>query len=813
MGKVLLSFDTGGDFLAVGIARYTGEPLSAHPFDILSSESFPAPRRANIMLLSKIDEALAQLDLDRGDIAAVVVGRGPGSFTGVRIGVATAKGIARGLGVPLYGVSTVDAIARRIAASGYEGWAFIAADAMRKEIYPALVRIDAGAVSRARKDYVGKPEDVLIDVIDEFRSSGADGTLLVAGNGLLKHRDSIVSSLSEAGIAYELAEESLWPVDGAGLIAAYVDAANGGSPEPFVDTGRPGDVLPIYTRMADAEETERAKKIAAGDSVPAYEKASDRSGVGILVAPDADDAPDAPVADQALESAPAVILRSLVPSDIEAMVAIEEALEHPEWTRGLIHAEFELINRIWIGAFLQGELVGFAGFADLAGDVHVLDVVTAPRARRTGVARKLMLTGMQRALEWRTNKITLEVRVSNAPAVKLYESLGFVQAGVRPSYYSDNREDALIMWGEMVSDEIAQAWWSSVSAQERAEDGARILALESSCDETAAAVVEGNTVVSNVIASQIDFHARFGGVVPEIASRKHIEAVTGVVDEALGLSGTPAFSMPLSALDALAVTDCPGLVGALVVGLAFMKGLGFGCAKPLFGINHLEGHIYANILAHPEIETPFVALLVSGGHTSLIHSPEPGFYRTLGETLDDATGEAFDKVAKALGLPYPGGPIISALAETGDPCAIAFPRAMMRSGDYSFSLSGLKTAVITYIHKAQEAGEELDHNDIAASFQQAVIDVQVAKSVRAVQETGAKWFLLAGGVAANKALREGLTRAMERLDVNVSVPPFEYCTDNAAMIARVAAARVAHDAPLDFTADACAHAPLDFPKI
>ncbi|MBK5211578.1 MAG: tRNA (adenosine(37)-N6)-threonylcarbamoyltransferase complex transferase subunit TsaD [Coriobacteriia bacterium] len=810
MGKVLLSFDTAGDFLSVGIARYTGEPLNAHPFDILSSESFPAPRRANIMLLSKIDEALAELDLDRGDIAAVVVGRGPGSFTGVRIGVATAKGIARGLGVPLYGVSTTDAIAQRIAASGHEGWAFIAADAMRKEIYPALAYIEAGAVSRVRRDYVGKPEAVLPDAIDEYRRSSAGGTLLVAGNGLLKHRDSITSAFETAGIDYEMADESLGMVDGAGLIAAYVAAANGRSPEPFVDTGRPGDVFPIYTRMSDAEEIERVKKIAAGDSVPAYEKASDRSGVGILVG---GDSLDAPAGDRALDSAFPVALRSLVPSDIEAMVAIEEALEHPEWTRGLIEAEFELINRIWVGAFLQGELVGFAGFADLAGDVHVLDVVTAPTARRKGVARKLILTGMQRALEWRTNKITLEVRVSNDSAIKLYESLGFVQAGVRPSYYSDNHEDALIMWGEMVTDEIAQTWWSSVSRQERAESGARILALESSCDETAAAVVEENTVMSNVIASQIDFHARFGGVVPEIASRKHIEAVTGVIDEALAATSASAFSMPLSALDALAVTDSPGLVGALVVGLAFMKGLSFGCAKPLYGINHLEGHIYANILAHPEIETPFVALLVSGGHTSLIHSSEPGFYRTLGETLDDATGEAFDKVAKALGLSYPGGPIISALAETGNPRAIAFPRAMMKSGDYAFSLSGLKTAVITHIHKAQETGEELAANDIAASFQQAVIDVQVSKSVRAVQETGAKWFLLAGGVAANKALREGLAQAMERLDVKVSVPPFVYCTDNAAMIARAAAARVFHDAPLDFTADASARASLDFPKI
>ncbi len=322
-----------------------------------------------------------------------------------------------------------------------------------------------------------------------------------------------------------------------------------------------------------------------------------------------------------------------------------------------------------------------------------------------------------------------------------------------------------------------------------ANSGELILAIESSCDETAAAVMRGGSeLLSNVVASQIDFHARFGGVVPEIASRKHTEAIVGVIDEAMRRAGESLGRdrLDFEDLDAIAVTYGPGLVGALVVGLAYAKGLAMATGLPLVGVNHLEGHIFANVFADPAVRPPLVALLVSGGHTSLVHMPEWGVYRTMGETLDDATGEAFDKVAKVLGLGYPGGPVLSKLAETGDPAAIDFPRAMMRSGDYSFSLSGLKTAVINHIRHEREAGRDIDLPDLAASFQQAVIDVQVAKAVRAVEETGATAFCLAGGVAANPALREALTTAIGALGVHVSVPPLHLCTDNAAMIAAAA---------------------------
>ncbi|MBQ6586906.1 MAG: tRNA (adenosine(37)-N6)-threonylcarbamoyltransferase complex transferase subunit TsaD, partial [Coriobacteriales bacterium] len=349
-------------------------------------------------------------------------------------------------------------------------------------------------------------------------------------------------------------------------------------------------------------------------------------------------------------------------------------------------------------------------------------------------------------------------------------------------------------------------------AQQTPVEQPLILAIESSCDETAAAVIGGDGKLhSDCLASQIDFHARFGGVVPEIASRKHTEAIVGVVEEALLRAGKDLGRPELDFrdLDAIAVTTCPGLVGALVVGLAFAKGLSWAVGKPLVEVNHLEGHLYANRLLVPDIEPPLIALLVSGGHTMLVHVKDWGEYETLGSTLDDAAGEAFDKVAKALGLGYPGGPIISRLAKTGDPHAIDFPRAMMHSGDSMFSLSGLKTAVITYIRKEEAAGRAIDLPNLAASFQQAVVDVQVAKAVRSVQETGAREFCLGGGVAANPQLRAGLKAAMERMGVRCTLPPLSACTDNAGMIAAVALDRYRAGRFADPHVDVRAHAPLD----
>ncbi len=500
-----------------------------------------------------------------------------------------------------------------------------------------------------------------------------------------------------------------------------------------------------------------------------------------------------------------VTIRALAQADIPLVASLEAEIFPDPWTAHMFAEEIAADARVWLVAEdASACLVGYAGVAVLADqDAHVMNLAVSPASRGRGVGRQLLGALLTAAAQLGAQRVTLEVRAENVEAIALYESVGLESVGVRPNYYAPG-SDAVIMWGDLPGAE------RPLPADKTDEV---ILAIESSCDETAAAVMRGGReLLANVVASQVDFHARFGGVVPEIASRKHTEAIVGVIDEAmerageaLGLDGR----MPFSDLDAIAVTNAPGLIGALVVGLAYAKGLAMATGKPLIGINHLEGHIFANVFADSAVRPPLVALLVSGGHTSLVHMPEWGVYHTLGETLDDAAGEAFDKVAKVLGLGYPGGPILSKLAESGDPAAIAFPRAMMKSGDYAFSLSGLKTAVLTYIRHEEAAGREVNVPDLAASFQQAVIDVQVSKAVRAVRETGAVAFCLGGGVAANRALRRALTEAIEPLGVHVSVPPLELCTDNAAMIAAAAHYRYARGDRLGLDAEPSASEALD----
>lgn len=306
-----------------------------------------------------------------------------------------------------------------------------------------------------------------------------------------------------------------------------------------------------------------------------------------------------------------------------------------------------------------------------------------------------------------------------------------------------------------------------------------ILALETSCDETAAAVVaDGAKILSNIISSQIDVHQKFGGVVPEVASRKHLELLNHVVEEALQEAG-----LEFGDLDAVAVTYGPGLVGALLVGVSAAKGLAYGLDLPLLGVNHIEGHIYANFAVEPDLEFPLICLVVSGGHTDLVYMEKHGSYRVLGKTRDDAAGEAFDKVARTLGLGYPGGPLIERLAGEGDPGAIKLPRAYLEKGSLDFSFSGLKSAVINYLHRAGQKHEEVNRADLAAGFQQAVADVLVDKTIEAAVETGVSTILLAGGVAANNKLRTDLIERAGQKSLQVNVPPLILCTDNAAMVA------------------------------
>ena len=633
----VLAFDTANEKIAIGIGALDA---CAKTISVVATKEIDAHRASNTRLLPEIDALMQAYDIKREQLACVACGRGPGSFTGVRICMSSAKGIASALHIGLIGISTLDAIAWECADSGIIGNIGVVADAMRKEVYPVRYSISAGSVERLDND-----ASVKADVAAKNYAEDANVKLdYMCGDGLFKY-EQLFCDIAP------FVEEQLWTPCGKGLLLALQALWQCGNADPF-DAARhnPAFALPVYTRLSDAEEAERI-----------------RNGL------------------------------EAKPKNLETGV----------------QADPSLLVKTDDGAVAGMELQIGEGASDANSLVHPL-----------------------------------------------------------------------------------------------------ILAIESSCDETAAAIIDGNgNVLSSVVASQIDFHARFGGVVPEIASRKHIEAICGVCDECLEVAAKNADVAKLSweDLDSVAVTYAPGLVGALVVGVAFAKGTAWALNKPFIGVNHLEGHLYANKLANPEINPPLVVSLVSGGNTMLVHVKDWGNYTILGTTQDDAVGEAFDKVSKALGLGYPGGPVISRYAKSGNHKAIAFPRAMLHSGDFQFSLSGLKTAVINYINTETQAGRELNIPDIAASFQAAVIDVQVAKTEAALKLTGAKEFCLGGGVAANPELRAAYEKLCSKLGVRLTMPPMSLCGDNAAMISLVALERYKAGKFFDLDADAYAHTNLDEP--
>lgn len=314
------------------------------------------------------------------------------------------------------------------------------------------------------------------------------------------------------------------------------------------------------------------------------------------------------------------------------------------------------------------------------------------------------------------------------------------------------------------------------------EKDIKILAIESSCDETAASVVvNGRQVLSNIIASQIDIHEKFGGVVPEVASRKHIEAISAVVQEALDEA-----KVTLEDIDAIGVTYGPGLVGALLVGVQYAKGLAYATNKPLIGVNHIEGHISANFIQYKELEPPFVCLVVSGGHTTIVHMKDYGDFEVMAQTRDDAAGEAYDKVARAIGLGYPGGPKIDKIAKEGNADAIKFPRANFHDASLDFSFSGVKSAVLNYLNKMNMKNEVINVPDVAASFQKAVVNVLVDNALKACEIKGVDKITIAGGVASNSCLRETMIKEGEKKNIKVLFPEMVLCTDNAAMIGSAA---------------------------
>lgn len=334
-----------------------------------------------------------------------------------------------------------------------------------------------------------------------------------------------------------------------------------------------------------------------------------------------------------------------------------------------------------------------------------------------------------------------------------------------------------------------------------------ILALESSCDETAAAVVrDGRRALSNIVASQVEEHRLYGGVVPEIASRRHAEAVSGVAAQALEEAG-----ITLDEVDAVAVTYAPGLVGALLVGVNFAKGLALSADKPLIPVHHLRSHVAANYLAHPELEPPFLCLIVSGGHSHIVQVEDYTRYTVLGRTRDDAAGECYDKAARAMGMPYPGGVQLDRLAPEGNPAAFTLPHPRVEGSPYDFSFSGLKTAVVNLLHKARQKGEEMNKADLAASFQKTAVEVLSGNLLRAAEDTGAKTVVLAGGVSANSGLRARMQAECARRGLRLFAPPLSLCGDNAAMVGAQAYYEYAAGHVAGMGLNACPTMPVDAP--
>ena len=773
-GLTVLAVDTSTDMLACAVARIAAQADGAHGVDVLASGDHLCRRHANEQLVNTALDCLSQAGLAMGDVDAVLVGRGPGSFTGVRIGIATAKGLACGLGSALFGASTLDAVAWGAWAAGERGLLAVVDDAMRGEVYPGVYLLDDAG---AHRTFDAERVVAADDAVEELVSRADAAELSLTGDGLKKYRDRFEA----AGLARVL-DESLWHPTAQGLARAWAAS-------PVRGSGDPALVLPIYTRLSDAEENERKR---LGLKAPASVEVT---GV--------DDA----LADRHLQ------LRPMSVNDLPAVAALESesyvGAAHTPWTEHMFYDELSQPGRSWWVAHDLGTIIGFAG-GQLAGDdFEVTDVVVARDRRRQGIASRLVSRICYDAHVLNAATASLEVDEKNAPARAAYASLGFEEVGRRRAYYGEGH-DALILKvalplaadAEHTLDHVEpsasirpwpiQVGERDAKARERlASAGDLVLSIESSCDETAMAVIDSHgEICANVVATSIDFHARFGGVVPEIASRKHVEAIVGVFEEVMAQAGRHFGCDTLTPADlsCVGVTAGPGLVGALVVGVAFAKGLCAATGLPLTAVNHLEGHLLANLFETPDLTPPFVASLVSGGNTMLVHVRDWGDYQVLGATIDDAVGEAFDKVAKALGLGYPGGPVISKLAAKGNKKAIHFPRAMMHSHDYRFSLSGLKTAVITYIEGENKAGRPINLPDLAASFEAAVIDVQVSKAIAAVDETGVSDFCVGGGVAANPELRAEYRRKFGRRGVRVTVPPMVVCGDNGAMIA-VAALR------------------------
>ena len=439
-------------------------------------------------------------------------------------------------------------------------------------------------------------------------------------------------------------------------------------------------------------------------------------------------------------------------NDLRGILEIQAASITPPWTKESLLNEIE--NSLFL-VFVENGRV--SGYINLKNE-DITAVAVAPGRRRRGIAKVLFNELFTMA---QVKTMFLEVRESNTAAAALYKSLGFEQVSIRKNYYEKPLEHALVFKKELEMEQY-------------------ILAIETSCDETAAAVLKGeNELLSSVVLSQIDVHKVYGGVVPEIASRCHIEAISGIVDTAVKEAG-----IGYDRLTAVAVTAWPGLIGALLVGVGFAKALAFSLGVPLIPVHHIKGHAASLYLSNSELKPPFLCLVVSGGHTHILEVRDYTDFKVIGRTRDDAAGECFDKVARVLGFPYPGGPEIDRAAKSGDKNAFKFPKPKIDGAPFDFSFSGLKSAVINEVNRARQKGITLNRNDVAAAFSETVTDILTGALTGAAKKLGYKKIAIAGGVSANSAFREKLKNASAGLELYLPEP--EYCGDNAAFIAKQA---------------------------
>lgn len=483
-------------------------------------------------------------------------------------------------------------------------------------------------------------------------------------------------------------------------------------------------------------------------------------------------------------------LRELDISHLPAIARLErEVFSLSPWSDDAIRGELSAPNRQYFGLFLDAELIGYAGLAlqplEFKADIHTIAVADCYRGQ--GLGKLLLLELINRARAAGSEQLMLEVRAQNTAAISLYKKHGFEQIAIRTNYYQPENEDALILRRE-ISQPV-------------------VIGIETSCDETGVGIVRGNRLLANALNSSMEIHARYGGVVPEVAARAHLEALQPTLQEALGEA-----QIDVAEATAVAVAYGPGLAGALMVGVGAAKAMAVAADIPLYAVNHLVAHVGADVLERGQVELPTIALLVSGGHTALLLVRDlVSDVELLGETIDDAAGEAFDKVARVLGLSYPGGPQIDKLAQTGDPAAFRFPRGLSLPKDierheFDFSFSGLKTAVARHVELAEASGSNgpLFGANSAASFREAVVDVLLSKALRACEKHGVPRLLLGGGVTANARLREEAEIRCKAAGVQLRIPRFSLCTDNGAMIAALGSQLIMNGfpaSPLDFGAE------------